>query len=71
MPFIHSQNEKMLADSAYQSTRPQIGNGTPDRSNVSSGISPKGSISRPPIRCVYAQISMACKVCVSRRDRIT
>ena len=46
MPFIHSQNEKMLADSAYQTTRPQTDAGTLDASNVSSGTRPSGSISR-------------------------
>ncbi|MNL88663.1 hypothetical protein D3C87_2184990 [compost metagenome] len=52
MPFIHSQNENTLADSAYHSSISQVCVGTVDASKVSSGTSPSGSISSPPIRCV-------------------
>ncbi len=52
MPFIHSQNENTLADSAYHSTMAHTCSGTALASKSSSGTSPSGSISRPPIRCV-------------------
>ena len=72
MPFIHSQNEKMLADSPYHSTRrPDAERRRAIVEAERAQLAPSGSISRKPKRCVYAQMSMARSVCVRRRDRMT